>query len=211
MRKIVDFGISEASKIGRLSSSHDRPDHINGIGEYLGIFRLGNKNLLFTKTTRSGGGQHDGEIMINEVDFDMYFDGGIVVYFNTYKPEGVRELQRSFNSPAIVEMINSGKTIQEILEKLRVDYRISPIAKLIESDFMPSHEYIYPKDFDFKKAMMPGSDYDREDEVKKEPVERLLVAGLEREVFEDLLETKKNIHQSFYDVASSQREKGINR
>ena len=210
MRRIVDFGISEASKIGRLSSSHDRPDHINGEGEYLGIVKLGNKNLLFTKTIRSGGSKHDGEIMINEVDFDIYFDGDVVTYFNTYKSEGIRELQKSFNSPAIVEMINSGKTIPEILDKLRVDYRLSPIAKIIETDFMQSELYIYPKDYDFEKALMPGSDYDRDDEIIKEPVERLLIAGLDREVFEDLLETKRTTH-SFYDVVSSQREKGINR
>ena len=40
--------------------------------------------------------------MINEVDFDIYFDGDVVTYFNTYKSEG-----KSF-IPRYKEMLHKG-------------------------------------------------------------------------------------------------------
>lgn len=211
MRKIVDFGISESSKIGRLMSGHEKLDLVNGTGDYLGIVRLGNKNLLFTRTTRSGRGKYDGQVMINEIDFDLYPDGEVVAYYNLYKTDGIIDLQRAFNNPTVIKMLDEGKSLLEILDKLKVRYERSHITKAIESDFMPGEEYHYPKDYDFAKALMPGSDYNRDDEITKERVERLIITGIDREIFEDLLETKKNAHHSFYDMACSQREKGINR
>ena len=119
-RQLVDFGLSESSKPGRLNSGHDKIDLVNGTGVYLGIVRLGNKNLMFTKTTRSGGHEHDGEIKINEVDFDLYADGDVVVYYNKYKSEGIRDLEKAFNNPTIINMIDDEYTISRILEKFLI-------------------------------------------------------------------------------------------
>ena len=200
MKKIVDFGISKYSDVGKLRSAHDEMDLVNGTGEYLGIVRLGNKNLMFTRTTRSGAGLHDGEIMINEVDFDVYTDGGIAVYYNLYKSEGVKDLQRAFNSQIVTKLLDEGKSLTEILDRLHVNYNVSFVKDAIETDFHNSEEYIYPKDYDFERAIMDGDSYEGRRDVKKEKVERLIATGIGRELFEDLIRVKQHTHQSIYQL-----------
>ncbi len=206
MKRIVDFGISASSKLGRLSSGHDKLDSVNGTGEYLGIVRLGKKNLLFTKTTRSGGHANDGLVKINEVDFDLYADGDVVVYYNKYKSEGIRDLEKAFNNPAIIKMIDDEYTISGILDKLKVKCERSNVEVPIVSSFIQTIEHIYPEGYDLEEAIRKGPNYERESEVRKRPLELLIVTGLDRELFEDLINVKSNMHISFYQLANKYRE-----
>ena len=206
MKKIVDFGINESSRIGRLYSGQDKMDLVNGTGDYLGMLEIGGKNLMFTRTTRSGRNEHNGEIRINEVDYDMYPDGSMAVYYNLYRTEGIKSLERAINNPTFIRLLESGKTIKEVLMQLRVVCNDSYIDKIIEADFKPSREYIYPEGYDFEKSMVERDSYERKNEVKKVPVELLMVTGIDREYFEDLIYTKLHMHYSLYQMAHMMRK-----
>ena len=60
MKKIVDFGISECSTQERLDPAHDKLDLVNGTGEYLGMIRFDDREIIITRTISSGRGQYNG-------------------------------------------------------------------------------------------------------------------------------------------------------
>ena len=72
MRKLVDFGINESSTMERLDPGHSKMDLVNGVGEYLGMIHLGGHKVMITRTISSGRNQYNGQVMANEVEYDVY-------------------------------------------------------------------------------------------------------------------------------------------
>ena len=204
MQKIVDFGISESSNAERLNARHDKIDLINGTGEYLGIIQLGNKKVMITRTLTSGKNMYNGKIMANEVEYDTYQDGSIVVYYNLGKSDEIIHLQQRLNHPLITEALSENNNIKDALVKAGVNVSMytSYSEEKIVSEFKPSTRSVYPDDYDFEEAEMKGSTYLKNKDIKKIPVELIIVTGIQPELFEQLKQAKEFTHMSTYQIAA---------
>ena len=190
--KKVEFGKNTMSQVGHIIPSWNEVDLINGDGEYLGLLRAGSNNFLVTKTISSGQGKYDGKIMVNEIDYDVYCDGGIVFYYNNEKSNECLDLENIFNRPDVKKIVEKGK----IIEILNVSYYVSSLTKLFEERFIPYRDDSYNID---------------DESIRKynniEKNEKIVVTGIPGDVFEDLKETKKKMHMSVYEMSKIIMEK----
>lgn len=204
MRRLVDFGINESSTTERLDSAHSKLDLVNGCGEYLGIIQIDGHKVMITRTISSGANLYNGQLMANEVEYDVYSDGSIAVYYNCEKTEDLLRLQEMLNNPIVAKELASGKSLYEVMLLFDVvmDKYVSYGIERIEKEFHPSEEYIYPDDYDFEEALRLGPNYPKDKDVKKMPVERMIVTGIPNNLFENLKQAREYTHMSTYQVAA---------
>ncbi len=202
MIKKVEFGINESKRTDRLDPGWDKIDINKGIAEYLGIVRVGNKNLMITLNTAITDFEDRysiGKIMVSEIDYDSYQDGSIVVYYNLDKCPECYLLEEKINNEMIKKMLKSGENIYDILN-IR-DIKLNPsMEKRIINEFNVVTDYIYPKDFDYSKASQLGGNYEKSKEIRETQSERLIVTGISNTLFNSLKESKNN-HMSIYQMS----------
>lgn len=201
MIKRVEFGINESSKENRLSSGWDKLDLNNGVGEFLGVVSIGNKNLMITlneSVIDFDKRYTSGKIKVNEIEYDSYQDGSIAVYYNVDKCQEALLLEEKLNSDLIKKMIESGESIYDILNLPEIKLNQN-LEKRIINEFSITPDYIYPKDYDFAKSAQLGPNYEKRREIKETKIENLIVTGISKKLFDNLKESKKN-HMSTYQM-----------
>ena len=201
MEKLVEFGINESSTTERLNSAHEKMDLVNGTGEYLGMIQLGDHEILITKAKYLSN-QPD-KIMANEIEYDTYSDASIAVYYNLKKSEELLRLQEKLNHPLINKLLSQGKNIKEALESVGifVHKHTTNMEERINAEFRPSERYEYPPNYDFNKAEQIG--YTSQDtNIKKVPIEHIIVTGIQPELFENLKQAKRFTQMSTYQMAA---------
>lgn len=206
MRRLVDFGINESSTMDRLDSGHSKLDLVNGTGEYLGIIQIDGRKVMITRTISSGANLYNGQLMANEVEYDIYSDGSIAVYYSSEKTEDLLRLQEMLNNPVVAREMASGKSLYEVMILFGIAMDRSYGTERIEKEFHPSKEYIYPDDYDFEEALKLGPNYPKDKDVKKMPVEKMIVTGIPNDLFENLKQARKYTHMSTYQVAALLRK-----
>ena len=201
MVKKIEFGINESLKEERLNSGWDKIDSINGIGQYLGIIRIGNRNLMITLNTDYSNFEKRysvGNIKVNEIEYDTYQDGNIIVYYNIDKGHECAVLEDKFNSDTVKKMLENGASIYDILNLS--NYKINPIfEKRILNEFKETTDYVYPNDYDYKELLNNGLNYEKNNRILERKVETLIVTGISNALFMSLKESKNN-HMSMYQM-----------
>ncbi len=197
MERLIDFGISEASRMDRLDPGWDKLDLENGRGEFITVLEVNNKHYL---VTRGHDKRNKGKIQVNEIAFDSYKDGSLVFYFNTHKDSVCTMMEEKLNSPQVEEV-----GLDRLLDRIG---NVSHVVKLLESEFHRDEELIYPEGyFERKGSYLEGTE--DESEIKRVPCEKMMITGLSREIFEELRRSKEHYSGSFY--ATSRRNDELER
>ena len=173
MIKRVEFGFNESSKESRLNPSWDKLDLDNGVGEFLGIVNIGNKNLMITLNTSAtdfNNRYNNGNIKYYEIEFDSYQDGSIVVYYNIDKCQECFLLEDKLNTETVKRMIKSGESIYSILDVNDIRMNLA-MDKKITNEFTLTTDYIYPNDYDYSKAARYGEEYKKNYEIIETKIE----------------------------------------
>ena len=103
-----------------------------------------------------------------------------------------------------MEKLNEKNSLYDVMEMFDINKdRYGGYGKdMIERNFYQSMEYIYPDDYNYEEYARLGSSYSKENEVKKIPVEKMIVTGIKSELFENLKQAREYMHMTTYQVAA---------
>ena len=206
MRKEIVFGINRNAREGKLYSGPD-PDPVNGYnGELLGIYRIDNKDLMFTRilcpVSKEGKRK---SVRVNEVDFDVSYDGSVEVYYSYDKGSISEQLEETLNTGVAQSLLDTGTSIYTILSEIDINPQESKVGKTIVRSLREVSSYASPEEHDYDEVMSEvyGQDnYERE----ATPIKVALVhaTGVSQEAFASLKEVKafcRNESHSLYENA----------
>ena len=186
MKRELYFGVNQSSNETRINPGWEEfaPEKA---GEYLGMIKLDGKIYV---VVRSESKTNKGDILVDEVLFDSYSDGGLQFYSNEYKDSNCRRLEQKLNSQEVKDQINEGIDFQSLLDKIS-GYSSLSVQKMFNSRFIKAKR--------FEKSDEERDDQEIEYEERKGrkiEYEEQGVTQLPRDAFESLRDSK-NFDRSF--------------
>ena len=211
MRKYISFRINNKCDDNNIYPGFDI-DYKNGyIGEYLGIYNIEGKNLLFSRVigTADSIDVPRKTIRVNEVDYNEneHYDKNSnriqtqnFLYYNLNESNLIHKLQELLNTTKVFNQIENGSTIADILSYFEIEYQKSNIEEIIEDNFQTTRSYIYPSDYDYQKRMDEhfGKNNYNEYAIRRIPMKRIKVTGINENVFNYLKRKKTDKKANSY-------------
>lgn len=188
MKRIVEFGINDDCTMEKLYSGQTMFDLVNATGEYLGMIRCNDRDIMIT---RNIDGPDKGKIMANEIEYDTYPSGNIEIYYSSEKTEDIIRLQQYLNHPPMDKFLSEGRTIREALSLLGIEVEncSAKMMDRVEMEFVSRYDY----------SNRFG-----------EPAQYIMITGIKPEYFENLKEAKQYVESmTTYQIAAilKQQEK----
>ena len=117
--KKIEFGFNDDN---RLNGQWGSIEFYNG--EYLDVFSYDQMDFLVTRIVDSAKGL-DGSIDVREIAQDYYSDGSYITYGNKLKNASCLKFQELLNQRKMIEAINEGKSIINLLRDTGISVHMS--------------------------------------------------------------------------------------
>ncbi len=216
MRRELTFSINQQAVPGAINPGTDN-DPVNGFNaEFLGIFKIDNKNLMISKILNPASPLgHREEIKVNEVEFDMHYNGSMELYYSYSKDHDIEAIEQLLNSDEAKSLMTGKVTIYQLFNILGIGYKESPMDGIVLRNFERSRGYVFPTDYDYKREM---DECYGEGRYESEPTEismyKMHATGISPTAFQSLKDVKdfcKKESHSFYGNAYQVKRKRFGR